>query len=476
MQKQLTITLLLTLLAASSALAQPRFNYVEPQDELVRSRIEDWQDLKFGLFIHWGTYSMIPTIESWSICPDKKEWVYNSRPYDVDYFDYVNYYENLYKSFNPVNFDPDRWAEAARDAGMKYVVFTTKHHDGFCMFDTQQTDYKVTSTDCPFHKNPRSNIAAEVFEAFRNKGLKAGAYFSIADWHCDNYWWRHFPPYDRYINYDPVKFPERYDGFVDFIDAQVDELTSSYGDLELMWLDLCEISETYTIRYPWERLARTARTNQPGLIMVARGTHGEYENYYTSELKIPPTVLDYPWEACMTLGRCWDICKDPCYKPTSQVIRMLVTIVARGGNLLLGAGPGPDGEFYDEVYQRLAEIGDWIDVCGKGIYGSKPAAPYQQGEDIFYTQKDGKLYAFYLYESTETQDNSSVSPSTPQLPSELVLEGLDLKRGSKLTMLGSRNSLKWASLPGGSVRILIPEKLRSNPPSRFAVCLEIDRK
>ena len=96
MQKQLTITLLLTLLAASSALAQPRFNYVEPQDELVRSRIEDWQDLKFGLFIHWGTYSMIPTIESWSICPDKKEWVYNSRPYDVDYFDYVNYYENLY--------------------------------------------------------------------------------------------------------------------------------------------------------------------------------------------------------------------------------------------------------------------------------------------------------------------------------------------------------------------------------------------
>jgi len=433
--------------------------YQYPQEQEVRDNLKEWQDLKFGMFIHWGTYTQIPTVESWSICPEQVSWQMNARPAGSNYFEYLKMYENLPKTFNPVDFNPDKWADAAKDAGLKYVVFTTKHHDGFCMYDTQQTDYKITSEDCPFHTNPKANIAAAVFDAFRSKGLKAGAYLSVADWHNDDYWWRFLSPKDRYLNYNPEKYPEKYENFVKFLDAQVDELTSGkYGDITLLWLDLCEISETYKIDYPWERIAATARKNQPGVITVARGTHGIYENYHTAEQKLPKNVILTPWEACMTMSQGWVFRKNPVFKSTANLLELLVTIVSRGGNFLLGIGPGPQGDFEDEIYARLSEIGDWMDVNSEGIYDTHAIEPYENG-NLHYTAKDGFIYAFYI-PSEESQT----------IPSEITLEGIKGVKGA--TMLGSKTSLK-AKSKGDSTVVSIPERLRKNLPCNHIWCLKL---
>ena len=149
----LIVALLLTVTAV-------RAQYIPPVEEDVKARLAEWQDLKFGMFIHWGAYSQWGVVESWSLAPDDVSWQYRARSErNMDYFEYLNAYEHLKDTFNPVKFDPGKWADAAKYAGMKYVVFTTKHHDGFCMFDTHQTDYKVTDEGCAFHSDPRANIA-----------------------------------------------------------------------------------------------------------------------------------------------------------------------------------------------------------------------------------------------------------------------------------------------------------------------------
>ncbi len=142
--------------------------YVPETDPQVLAKLAEWQDIKFGLLMHWGPYSQWGIVESWSICAEDEGWCKRSLD---DYIEYKRRYEGLQTTFNPVAFDPARWARAARDAGMKYVVFTTKHHDGFSMFDTKYTDYKVTSPQTPFHANPKANIAKEIFDAFRGGGL-----------------------------------------------------------------------------------------------------------------------------------------------------------------------------------------------------------------------------------------------------------------------------------------------------------------
>ncbi len=204
-------------------------SYVVPSDTLVQQKLAQWQDIKFGLLMHWGTYSEWGIVESWSICPEDEGWTQRKGPYAAKYFEYVKAYENLQTTFNPTKFDPDKWAAAAKDAGMKYVVFTTKHHDGFCMFDTKQTDYKITSSKTPFSTNPKANVAKEVFDAFRKDGFLIGAYFSKPDWHCPYYWWPYFPPKDRNVNYDPKKYPERWNDFKNYTYNQIQELMTGYG-------------------------------------------------------------------------------------------------------------------------------------------------------------------------------------------------------------------------------------------------------
>ncbi len=165
--------LLFAVIACNTANSQTEdTTYIKPTDTLVLQKLSWWNDIKFGLLMHWGAYSQWGIVESWSLCPEDENWCKRKIP---DYTEYVKRYEALKYSFNPVRFNPEKWAAAARDAGMRYVVFTTKHHDGFCMFDTKQTNYKITDKECPFSVNKRADVTKEIFNAFRNENFGIGA-------------------------------------------------------------------------------------------------------------------------------------------------------------------------------------------------------------------------------------------------------------------------------------------------------------
>ena len=283
-------------------------------------------------------------------------------------------------TFNPQNFNPEKWVEAAKDAGMKYVVFTTKHHDGFCMFDTKETDYKITSSKTPFSSNPRSNVAKEIFDAFRKENFLIGAYFSKPDWHTENYWCPYFPPKDRNVNYDPKKYPEKWNAFKQFTFNQIKELMSGYGKMDILWLDGGWVRPQSTIdkNVDWQKgivydqdidmknIAAMGRSLQPGLIVVDRSVGGEFENYQTPEQQVPEKPLSFPWETCMTMGNSWSFVPNDHYKSARQLVQLLVKIVSRGGNFLLNIGPGPDGDWDSTAYRRLADIGAWMKINGQG--------------------------------------------------------------------------------------------------------------
>src|SRR5688572_14406760 len=178
--------------------------YEWPADTQVRQKLEHWRDQKFGMIIHWGLYAVPGIIESWELCSE--DWI--SRDSTITYDAYKQWYWGLKKDFNPTQFNPDQWAQAAKDAGMRYVVFTTKHHDGFNMFDTKQTDFKITNG--PFANHPKANVAKYVFESFRKQGFMIGAYYSKPDWHSEYFWWPRYATADRNVNYDIRKNPWRW--------------------------------------------------------------------------------------------------------------------------------------------------------------------------------------------------------------------------------------------------------------------------
>jgi alpha-L-fucosidase len=412
---------LLLLLPLTSAQAQTQEYYPDP-NPLIQQRLEDWQDLKFGLLMHWGPYSQWGIVESWSICPEDLSWAAGGRKRDFkgSYDEYVKAYEDLQLTFNPIHFEPEKWAAAARDAGMKYVVFTTKHHDGFCMFDTKYTDYKITGTKTPFSSHPRSNVAKEIFQAFRNEGFWTGAYFSKPDWHSDYYWWDRFPASDRNANYSIPKHPEQWARFVEYTHNQIDELMTDYGAMDILWLDggwvrvkteeelLKEMTEVYEgsrwARNPQSQdidmpeLVRKAREKQPGLIVVDRAVPGPHQNYLTPEQHIPETGLPYPWETCMTMAGSWSYVPGDVYKPADVLIENLVDIVSKGGNYLLNIGPAPDGTLDSAAYARLRDIGAWMRVNGEAIYGTRKYEVYSEGDKVRFTQsKDGQtIYVFFF--------------------------------------------------------------------------------
>ncbi len=452
--------------------------YFKPADTLVRQKIAQWQDYKFGLLMHWGTYSQWGVVESWSICPEDEGWTQRKGPYSKSYFEYKRAYENLQTTFNPTHFDPAKWAAAAKDAGMKYVVFTTKHHDGFCMFDTKQTDYKITSPRTPFSSNPRSNVAKEVFDAFRKDNFMIGAYFSKPDWHSNDYWWSYFPPKDRNVNYDPAKYPERWKAFKDYTYNQIEELMTGYGRMDLLWLDGGWVRPLSTVNssVDWQRgirydqdvdmpkIAAMARSHQPGLIVVDRSVPGEYENYTTPEQQIPAHPMDDPWETCMTMGNSWSYVPHDHYKSSSELVQLLVKIVSRGGNFLLNIGPSPDGDWDDTAYARLKDIGAWMKVNGEGIYGSRTIYPWSS-DNVYLTQsKDSAaVYAFYLSDDAQIK-----------LPARVIIDKFTAKPKSRISILGRKEKLKWHQ-NGKALVIDIPPALQNKPIGEYAIAFKIGR-
>jgi alpha-L-fucosidase len=460
------------LLTSLSLNAQENYPFVHETDPLAVQKLEEWKDWKFGMLMHWGPYSIWGIVESWSLCPEDEGWCERKRGNYQSYAQYKKEYENLGAQFNPVKFNPAKWAVAAKDAGMKYMVFTTKHHDGFSMFDTKQTDYKITASWVPFHSNPKANVTKEIFNAFRNEGLHTGTYFSKPDWHNENFWWPYFPPMNRNVNYDIKKYPERWKNFQDFTYNQIKELMTDYGKIDILWLDGAWVMPDSLVdkKIDWQknippgqdvnmpRISKMCRQLQPGIIIVDRWVPGPFENYHTPEQQIPGKPLPYPWETCMTMAGSWSYVPNDTYKSTNTIIHNLIDIVAKGGNYLLNIGPGPDGEWHDAAYVRLKEIGEWMKINGEAIYNTRPIIPYKENNICFAKSKDGKtIYVHYLLKENET------------LPAEITFNGIGLQPKSVVTLLLNGKKLKWKK-ENNLVKIILPKEQKAN----HAVVLKIN--
>lgn len=453
------------LLAGSAARAAETAPAAGGPEPWLRERLEWFQDLKFGFMMHWAPYSQWGCIESWPLVeedkwgrPDSlKAWTER----DQDMARFTRDYWALPKTFNPVKFDPARWAAIAKGAGMKYVVFTTKHHDGFAMFDTKLSDYRITAPDVPFHTNNRSNVVREVFNAFRQDGFAIGAYFSKADWHAPDYWDPAVPARTRNPNYDPLARPEKWRKFVDFAHGQVEELMTGYGPIDILWLDAGQVRPPEQ-DLQMDRLAAMARQHQPRLIIVDRTVGGRYENYRTPEQEVPEQPLPYVWETCMTMGDQWSFKPTDNYKSTHKLIHLLVDIVGKGGNFLLNVGPQPDGELPVTAVQRMNEIGAWLQINGEAIYGTRPIAPYKEGQVVF-TRKGRTVNAIHL----TNQDGEA-------LPAQVRWKSLRPAAGSKVRLLGHTGDLPWRTSESGETIIEVPPALAKSPPCQHAFAFQFE--
>jgi alpha-L-fucosidase len=435
--------------------------YVWEGNPAVRAKLEQWQDLKLGFMVHWGTYSQKGWCESWGLCSEDVDWL---TPPEPDYQTYYDTYVGLKNTFSPREFDPAEWARMAREAGMRYLVFTTKHHDGFCMFDTRETDYKITDEGCPFHDHRYADVTKHLFDAFRREGFMIGAYFSKPDWHVPWYWSPHWQHGTRNVNYRPKAHPEIWEKFCEFTHAQVEELCTGYGPVDILWLDGAWVDPTnrdQDIRM--DRIAATARRHQPGMIIVDRWVGGPYENYRTPEQRVPDEPWEYPWETCMSMAGAWSYNADDTYKPTRQLVQTLVDVVAKGGNLLLNAGADGNGRFHPDAVARLRELGEWLSINGEAIYGTRPVPPYKEGK-VCYTRRrdDGAVYAVYLPDEGET------------LPLTLLLDEVQAEPGEEVRLLGHPDQLRWEAVDRG-MWIEIPESAVASPPCEHAWVFRLGR-
>ena len=344
-------------------------------------RLAWFRDARFGLFIHWGIYS-VPAGE-WEGKNDYGEWIMEQAKIPA------SRYERLAGDFKPVKFDARAWARAAKDAGMKYVVITSKHHDGFCMFDTTQTNYNVVKASS-WHHDPMKDLA----EACKEEGLTLCFYHSIMDWHHPDYEPRR--PWN-----DLAKGEPDLDRYVAYMKAQLKELCSHYGPIGILWFD-----GSWEKSWTPERgrdLYQYVRSLQPNIIVNDRvgkhvGAHADTSarigDYGTPEQEIPANGLPgVDWETCMTMNDHWGYNKhDDHWKSTTELVRNLIDIASKGGNYLLNVGPTSEGLIPEASLTRMREIGAWMKTNGQAIYGTSAGPFRRQLGWGRCTQKNRQLY------------------------------------------------------------------------------------
>ncbi|QTH42497.1 alpha-L-fucosidase [Cohnella sp. LGH] len=347
-------------------------------------RTREFLRSRFGMFIHWGLYSI----------PARGEWVRGNEKMSFEQ------YKVFFDEFDATRYDPRAWARAAKAAGQKYAVLTTKHHDGFCLFDSKLTDFKATNTPAG------RDLIREYVDAFRAEGLSVGLYYSIIDWHHPDY-----PGYGDRIHPDrdneaAKDKPIDFDRYLDYMHGQVRELLTNYGKIDIMWFDFSYDDMTGE-KWRATELIRMIRSIQPDIIIdnrlggdIRAAEPEEYAgDFYSPEQIIPPGgIVDVngasiPWEACITLNDNWGYHSgDREYKSAAQVIRTLVECVSKNGNLLLNVGPDAKGEVTRESLDVLGEVGEWLRLNGDSIYGCG-ASELAKPEWGRYTQNGNKLYA-----------------------------------------------------------------------------------
>ena len=421
-------------------------NYEWPTDPEVLKKLDQWQDLKFGIMFHWGVYSVSGISESWALCSEDR---FTARRKKIlpgaTYGDFKKWYWGLADSFNPTKFNPTEWAAIMKDAGFKYLIFTTKHHDGFCMFDSKYTDYSIAKG--PYKDSKYSNVAYHVFDAFRQQNFMIGAYFSKPDWHCEYYWDPALSTPTRNPNYDIKKSPEVWAKYQQYTANQINELMSDYGKIDILWLDGGWVRKDKGQDIKLDEIMDNARKKQPGLIAVDRTVPGRNENYQTPELRIPKTQLNHPWESNITLTNTWGWNPNPKYKSVNWVINSLTEVVAKGGCLVLNVGPTGEGIIEEEVIIRLKKVGEWLRKNGAAIYSTRITPNYNCGNVWFTANKDGKtLYAIYAL------------PECEELPEIIEWEGNE--PSGKMTLLQNGKRVKY-TCENGKVKVTLPQGLKN---------------
>jgi len=327
-------------------------------------RLKWWTDARFGMFIHWGLYAL----------PARHEWVKNAERMTNEQ------YQKYFEMFNPDMWDPHEWAKMAKAAGMKYVVLTAKHHEGFCNFDSKYTDYKSTNT--PFGRD----IIKEYVEAFRAEGLKVGFYYSLIDWHHPDYTIDSNHP-QRQISdsaYARLNKGRDMSKYRAYIKNQVRELLTNYGDISIIWFDFSFPGKNGKGHDDWdsENLLKLARSLQPGIIVDDRldlsNVEGDWDFTTPEQVKVSkwPEIdgKKVPWETCQTFSGSWGYYRDEyTWKSAAQLLELLIESVSKGGNLLLNVGPTARGVFDSRAQERLKAMGDWMKYNNRSIYGCTEA-------------------------------------------------------------------------------------------------------
>lgn len=378
-----------TLLLGALALGVPdlKAGGVPSRGAAAADRLAWWREARFGMFIHWGPVSLKGTEISWSRantnpkCPNKGEI-----PADV--------YDNLYKQFNPTLFDAAEWTAIAKAAGMRYVVLTAKHCDGFCLWPTKTIDHHIGNS--PFKRDVCGELAAAVKAA----GLRIGWYYSPMDW------------------YDPDCRTERNAAYVRRMQEQVREILTRYGRIDLLWFDWDGES------IPWNQAEtyRIVRAAQPQIIINNRldcsekGLHADRDigpnaDYLTPEQVIGAYNDKQPWETCMTLGTQWSWKPDDKIKTADEVIRILAGCAGGDGNLLLNVGPMPDGRIEPRQVEVLKGVGRWLATCGESIYGTR-GGPFKPGKWGASTRKENTIYV-HIFEWPSAASDKLELPAIP---------------------------------------------------------------
>ncbi|MCL3782262.1 alpha-L-fucosidase [Prolixibacteraceae bacterium JC049] len=386
--RKLVITLLLFSLISTDLWAQKKvWNETEKEKT---ERLAWWTNDRFGMFIHWGLYSLA----------GRHEWVkMRERMTNEQYQKYFDY-------FNPDLYNPTEWAKMAKAAGMKYAVITTKHHEGFCLFDSKYTDYKSTKTAIG------RDLIKEYIEAFRAEGLKVGFYYSLIDWHHPDYTVDRIHPQRAGSDeaYEKLNKGRDMDKYRKYLHHQIEELMTNYGKVDMLWLDYSFPGKHGKGRKDWdsEKLIKIVRKLQPGIIVNDRLDLKDYQggwDFTTPEQFKVPEWPKYngkriPWETCQTFSGSWGYYRDEhTWKDTKQLLVLLIESVSKGGNLLLNVGPTGRGAFDHRAEKALSNMGKWMKYNGKAIYGATQApAEFEAPEHslLTYNPTTKRLYIHLL--------------------------------------------------------------------------------
>lgn len=451
-----------------------RLETEEQRDE----RMAWWREAKFGMFIHWGVYSVPAGEWKGTIYPGISEWIMSHADIPIDE------YETLGPKFNPVGFDAEKWVKMAKNAGMKYVVITSKHHDGFAMYDSKISDYDIVDST-PYGRDILKALSREC----EKQGIRFCTYYSILDWH-------HWSQEPRQVEIDEDEEdnwemygmnqmkPGRKEEYRQYMKAQLSEIISQY-DPGVLWFDGGWV-EWWNYE-DGRDLQNYIRTLKPDIIHNNRIGIDEdlNEDYGTPEQDIPPGGLDYDWETCMTMNDSWGYKRsDSNWKPTKVLIFNLIDIASKGGNFLLNVGPTAEGIIPKPSVRRLREIGAWLEVNGEAIYGTSPWRKRKEGPtdisfinsyegdyadfvepeytaaDIAFTSKGDTVYAIFLHWANEKV-----------LVKSLGTQSIGDMRVESVSMLGIDDDLKWEQSRDGLV-VSFPGKL----PCKYAYVLKIQLK